>query len=475
MVTGEVSGAAVPTEVDVVVIGGGPAGENVAGRCADGGLETLLVERELVGGECSYWACMPSKAMLRPGEVLAEVRRVPGARQAVTGDLDVSEALARRDTVASEWDDRWQVQWLEDAKVALVRGHARLLGARQVEVDTEDDTLLITARRAVVLATGSSASPPPVRGLAETRLWDNRDATEAKEIPERLLVLGGGPVGCEMAQAFRRLGSRRVTVVEAGPRLLVNEEPFVGEELRQAFSNEGILVYTGSTAVRVRREADDAPVTAILHSGQSVTADELLVAVGRTANTFDLGLETVGLRPGNKVEVDDRLRATGVEGDWLYAVGDVNGRALLTHMGKYQARMAADAILGREVEAWADHRAVPRVVFTDPQVAAVGMTEHQAQAAGIDARVVACPTESVAGATVRGEGVAGTCQLIVDHARGVLIGATFTGPGVGELLHSATVAIVGEVPLERLRHAVPSYPTLSEVWLKLVEGYLAAG
>jgi pyruvate/2-oxoglutarate dehydrogenase complex dihydrolipoamide dehydrogenase (E3) component len=454
---------------DVLVVGAGPAGEHAAARLADAGLRVAIVERELVGGECSYWGCIPSKTLLRPGDVLAAAQRAPGAAEAVTGPLDAAAAFAQRDYMTSGWRDDGQAAWLDRNGITLIRGTGRLAGERAVEVDTADGAVRqLRADRAVVLATGSSPVMPPVPGLAEARPWDNRAATSAKEVPRRLLVLGGGAVGVEMAQAFCRLGAEQVVVLEGAGRLLAREEPFAGEELRAAFEAEGITVVTGVRMTAARRVGSDGPVVASLSDGREFAGDEILVAVGRRPATGDLGLEHVGLEPGRPVTVDRALRAVSVPGGWLYAIGDCNGMAPLTHMGKYHGRVAAAAILGADVAA---SDVVPRVTFTDPQVCAVGSTTAQARADGLQVTAVSTPTGEVPGAYTQGNGIRGTSQLVIDDRRRTIVGATFTGPGIQELLHSATVAICGGMTVDQLQHAVPSFPTVSEVWLHLLEAY----
>ena len=449
---------------DVVVLGAGPAGEVCAERVANGGLEVAVVEGHLLGGECSYYACMPSKSLLRPAELLAEVKRVPGASEAASGDLDVTSALGRRDEVIHDLDDSSHVGWLEERKIALFRGAGRLDGERRVVVG--DDVL--TARRAVVLATGSSAAIPPIDGLADAEPWSNREATTAKRAPRSLIVLGGGFVGVELAQAWRSLGSE-VVLVEGMDRVLAPEEPFASEQVTEGLREAGVDVRTGAKASAVR--ATEGEVTMEIEDGEEVRGEELLVAVGRRPNTGDLGLDAVGIEPGEGgfLPVDDQLRID--ESEWLYAIGDINGRALLTHIGKYQARIAADHILGKDVAARADHAEIPRVVFTEPQVAAVGRTLASAEEAGINARAVDVRTAGNAGASFVGRNAPGTSRLVVDEDRRVLVGATFVGPETAEFVHAATIAVVGEVPLERLWHAVPSFPTRSEVWLDLMEEY----
>ena len=445
-------------EFDVVVIGAGAPGEVAAGRLGQAGLEVAIVEERLVGGECSFFACMPSKALLRPGELAAEVRRVPGL---AVNELDVETVLARRDEVVHDLDDSGMLPWLEDRGVALVRGHGRLDGEQRVTVG--DDVLV--ARRAVVVATGSSATIPPVPGLAEASPWTNVEATTAKQVPGRLFVLGGGVVGVELAQAWSSLGSR-VTLVHRGERLIEREEPFASEQVAAALREGGVDLRLETEAAAVSRKG---AVRVELRGGDAVETDEILVAIGRTPRTSDIGLETLGLEPGKHVRVDESLRVPGRA--WLYAIGDVNGRALLTHMGKYQARLAADAILGKDVRLRSDGGASPGVIFTEPQVGSVGLTLARAQEAGLPVRAVDVETSDNAGGSFVGRGAAGTARLVVDEERHVVVGATITGAEVAEALHAATIAVVAEVPLEDLWHAVPAFPTRSELWLRLLEAY----
>ncbi len=478
------SGPVADNMYDVIVIGTGPIGQTMVDRARAAGLSVAAVERELVGGECSYWACIPSKAMLRPVVAVADARRVAGAREAVTRPVDAPAVFKRRDGYVTDWNDEGQANWLKSTGAELIRGHGRLNGVRRVTVQTPDGgTVALRARHAVAICTGSRPDLPELAGLAEVRPWTNREATDWHTVPRRLAIVGGGGVGVEMASAWQGLGAS-VTLLALPEGLLPKMEPFAGELIGRTLAEAGVDVRIGVTVTGVRRPGSAGPVTVTLEGGGGVEADEVLFATGRQPLTDDIGLQTVGLIPGSWLEVDDTCMVRALEDGWLYALGDVNHHALLTHQGKYQARIAGAAIAARaagqpvDTSPWgphavtADYRAVPQVFFCDPPAGAVGLTADQAERAGHRIRVVDVdPGQTVSGASLYADGYTGRARMVVDEDHGYLLGVTFVGPGVEELVHSATIAVAGQVPVSRLWHAVPCFPSISEVWLRLLEAY----
>jgi dihydrolipoamide dehydrogenase len=479
------------------VLGGAAAGENAAQYASQfSGLTSVLVEAALLGGECSYWACMPSKGLLRPVEAVDAAHHLRG----VSASLDAAEVLARRDTIVNRLDDASQVKWALDNDIDVVRGYGRLTGERAVRVTGRDgSTRLLHARHAVVVDTGSSASVPETPGLREALPWTSRDVTNLHEVPRRVVIYGGGVVACEAATWLRGLGVAELTVVYRGTDLLTNQEPFAGRLVADALGERGVGLRPGRTITAVQRPdardtgvglAHGGEVRVTLDDGSVIVADEIVVAAGRTPNTADIGLETVGLPAEGFLDVDDQQTVRGVGGDWLYAIGDVCGRSLLTHMGKYQARIAGEVIAARAAagarlpgselpsselpsselpSSAAGHVGAPQVTFTNPEVGSAGMTERQARAAGLDVETAEHDLAALAGTYVLSDDYRGRAKLVIDRASDTVVGATFVGAGIAELVHSATVAIVARVPLSTLWHVVPSYPTVSETWLRLLE------
>ena len=473
-----------PTEItaDVVVIGGGSVGENVAQYAIEGtDLTAVLIEGELLGGECSYYACMPSKALLRPLSVADAAAHLEGIS---TPRLDRDALLSRRDAWVSHYDDAGQVDWAEGAGIQVVRGHGRLVGEREVLVTpraTSDGTppdapgaSRVRARRAVVLATGSAAVIPET--LAPLLPWTSRDATGVREVPQRLAIVGGGVVAVEAATWMAALGAE-VTLLVRGRSLLSGFDPFAGEDVLEALRAAGVRVELGASVVSGERARPQASGLGKIHGGQvtlqvrdgsgrrELVVDEVLAATGRRPRLEDVGLESVGL--STEDVLGDRLPG------WLHAVGDASGEAPLTHWGKYRARVVGQAIragaTGEPLEPVPGQVPVPQVVFTDPQVTSVGLTEAAAREAGHEVITARVPFAGTGGSALLRDDVTGTAQLVVDARAGTVLGAAFVGPEASELLHAATIAIVGRVPVHVLRHAVPSYPTSSELWLRLLE------
>ncbi|GIF09714.1 dihydrolipoyl dehydrogenase family protein [Actinoplanes siamensis] len=435
-------------QVDVVVVGLGVGGEEVAGRLAAAGLNVVGVEERLVGGECPYWGCIPTKIMVRAGNALAEARRIPGLAGTSTVEADWAPVAKKiRDQATDNWNDKVAVDRLTGKGGTFVRGTARITGPGRVRVGDQE----FQAGRGVVVATGTVAVIPPVEGLAGTPYWTNRDAVEAATLPRSLLVLGGGAIGCELAQAYARFGVE-VTVIEGSPRLLAMEEPESSQVAGAALAADGVRVLTG---VRARDVAHDGSFRVTLTDGTELTGDELLVATGRAARLGSLGLENVGLDPSARfLATDERMRA----GDGIWAVGDVTGNGAFTHMAMYEADIAVRDILGQGGPG-ADYRARPRVTFLDPEIGAVGMTEQQARAAGLNVRVGYVPLNQTSRGFIHGPGNEGFLKLVADHDRGVLVGGTTAGQAGGEMIGAVAVAVHAEVPVSTLLSQIWAYPT----------------
>ena len=440
--------------VDAVVIGMGVAGESVAGPLAEAGWRVVGVEAGLVGGECPYWGCIPSKMMIRAANTLAEARRIDGLAGTATIEPDWKPIASRiREQATDNWDDKVAVDRFEDKGGTFVRGRARIDGPGRVVVDDR----VFEVERAIVIATGTSPAVPPIPGLDEVDFWTNREAVEAKELPASMIVLGGGAIGSEIGQAMSRFGTR-VTIVEALDRLLPREEPEVGELLASVFESEGIRVEVGVPAESVRRSGDGVEVT--LANGTALSAERLMVATGRRTDLGGLGVDTLGLDvDGPFLTTDERLRVT----DGVWAVGDITGEALFTHVGVYQAGVALADILGAGGPP-ADYSAVPKVSFTDPEVGSVGLTEAEARAAGIDVSTALVEVPGTARGWLHSSGNEGIIKLVADCDRGVLVGATSAGPHGGEVLSMLTLAVHEATPIRRLAQMIYAYPTFHREW-----------
>jgi pyruvate/2-oxoglutarate dehydrogenase complex dihydrolipoamide dehydrogenase (E3) component len=443
-----------PTEnVDVVVIGMGPGGEDAATRLATAGLTVVGVEARLVGGECPYYACVPTKMMIRAADALAEARRVDELAGSAQVRADWAPVATRiRAEATDDWDDTVAAERFEKTGGRLVRGRATLTAPGEVTVSTSAGERVFRAAQGIVLNPGTEPAIPPIDGLASTPYWTNREAVAVTQVPESLIVLGGGPVGCEFAQIFSRFGAH-VTVLEAQSQLLPGDEPEAGELLADSFVAEGIDVRAGVSAARVGYP--NSQFTVVLQGGDVLTAQQLLVATGRRTDLAALGVGAVGLDDqARTIEVDERMRAA----DRLWAIGDVTGKGAFTHMSMYQGRIAAADILGRDGET-ADYRAVPRVTFTDPEVGAVGLTESTARRDGLRVRTGLVRLPSTARGWIHKTGNHGFVKLVEDADRGILVGATSAGPAGGEVLSALAVAVHAEVPTERLRQMIYAYPT----------------